>query len=57
MKILAVDTATRTCSVAVVDGDSLLAEITLTDNQTHSRHLLKMIENVTEDAGLKALRE
>ncbi len=53
MKILAVDTATRTCSVAVVDGDSLLAEITLTDNQTHSRHLLKMIETVVEEAGLK----
>jgi len=46
MKILAVDTSTKTCSVAVVDNFSLLAEETLLSDQTHSRHLMGMINNV-----------
>lgn len=52
MKILAVDTATRSCSVAVVDKDSLLAEITLVSGQTHSMHIMEMIETVIAKAGL-----
>lgn len=46
MKILAVDTATKTCSVALIDGEIPLAEITLAKNQTHSKHLMVMIESV-----------
>ena len=53
MKILAVDTATKSCSVAVIDGDSLLAESTSVNDQTHSRHLLNIIDNVLGMAGLK----
>ena len=53
MKILAVDTATRSCSAAVIDGEALLAETTNTSNQTHSRHLLDTIDAVIEQAGLE----
>ena len=53
MKILAVDTATKSCSVAVIDGDTLLAESTSFNGQTHSRHLLNIIDTVLGQAGLK----
>lgn len=53
MKILAVDTATKSCSAAVIDGDSLLADLTTLDDQTHSRHLLNIIDTVMGRAGLK----
>ena len=43
MKILAVDTAAQSCSVAIVDKKSLLTETTVVGNQTHSKHLMKMI--------------
>ena len=53
MRILAVDTSTRSCSVAVVDGSDLLAEITSGNGQTHSRHLMAMIDSALEMAGIK----
>jgi tRNA threonylcarbamoyladenosine biosynthesis protein TsaB len=52
MKILAVDTATRSCSVAIVDQGSLLAEITTVSGQTHSKHLMDMIHAVLQTANL-----
>ena len=53
MKILAVDTATESCSVAVIDGDILLAESTSHTGQTHSRQLLPILDTVLVQAGLK----
>ncbi|MBW2597806.1 MAG: tRNA (adenosine(37)-N6)-threonylcarbamoyltransferase complex dimerization subunit type 1 TsaB [Deltaproteobacteria bacterium] len=52
MKILAVDTATKSCSVAVVQEKSLLAEITTGRKQTHSKHLMEMINRVMGLSGL-----
>ncbi|MFH2220346.1 MAG: tRNA (adenosine(37)-N6)-threonylcarbamoyltransferase complex dimerization subunit type 1 TsaB [Pseudomonadota bacterium] len=52
MKILAVDTGTKSCSVAVVEKSSLLAEMTLVKDQTHSKHLMKMIHTVIGMSGL-----
>jgi len=52
MKILAVDTATKSCSVAIVDKKSLLAEMTVVNEQTHSKHLLEMIRLVVKHSGL-----
>jgi tRNA threonylcarbamoyladenosine biosynthesis protein TsaB len=52
MRILAVDTSTRSCSVAVVDGSDLLAEITSGNGQTHSRHLMAMIDSALELTGI-----
>jgi tRNA threonylcarbamoyladenosine biosynthesis protein TsaB len=44
MLILAIDTASRSCSVAVVDGDAVLAEINDASGETHSRHLMAMVD-------------
>jgi tRNA threonylcarbamoyladenosine biosynthesis protein TsaB len=52
MKILAVDTATSGCSVALTDGEHLLTEINLVSTQTHSRHLVGMIAEACRLAGL-----
>ncbi|MGA8179410.1 MAG: tRNA (adenosine(37)-N6)-threonylcarbamoyltransferase complex dimerization subunit type 1 TsaB [Desulfobacterales bacterium] len=52
MRILAVDTATTSCSVAIVDGASLAAEFTLNKKETHSKHLMEMIETVLKISGV-----
>jgi tRNA threonylcarbamoyladenosine biosynthesis protein TsaB len=52
MRILAVDTATTGCSVALTDGERLLAEINLASTQTHSRHLVGMIRDACRLAEL-----
>lgn len=54
MKILAVDTATRSCSVALTVGDRLAAEMTTTRKETHSRHLMGMIDTVLRTTGMAA---
>lgn len=54
MRILAVDTATRGCGVAVTDGDRLAAEMTSNRKETHSRHLMGMIDAVLRSAGMAA---
>ena len=48
MKILAVDTATRTCSVAVVDEESVISEYTVNHQDTHSKFLLGMIHDILD---------
>ena len=52
MRILAVDTATRSCSVAVTENESVLGEVTKVSEQTHSKHLLEMVHAVIREAGL-----
>ena len=52
MKILALDTATKSCSIAVVDKDSLLTEVTIVKEQTHSKHLMDIIHWVIGMSGL-----
>ena len=56
MKILGVDTASASCSLAVTDGVQLLGEITLVSGQTHSRHLVASIETIIMAAGLSLER-
>jgi tRNA threonylcarbamoyladenosine biosynthesis protein TsaB len=51
MKILALDTATKSCSVALTDDGSLSAELTIRKDQTHSRHLMELIHSVLEITG------
>ncbi len=53
MIILAVDTATTTCSVAIIDKKSVLAEVTLLREETHSKHLMDMIHTAIGFSGLK----
>ena len=52
MKILAVDTSTQTCSVALTDNDELIAETTTGIRQTHSKHLMDMIAQLLAGAKL-----
>jgi tRNA threonylcarbamoyladenosine biosynthesis protein TsaB len=52
MRILAVDTATKSCSIAVTEKQTVLAELTNTNGRTHSIHLLDMIHAVIQTAGL-----
>ncbi|NNK84267.1 MAG: tRNA (adenosine(37)-N6)-threonylcarbamoyltransferase complex dimerization subunit type 1 TsaB, partial [Desulfobacterales bacterium] len=52
MKILAVDTATKSCSVAIVDKESIIAEMTVINEETHSKHLLGIINVVLKYADL-----
>jgi tRNA threonylcarbamoyladenosine biosynthesis protein TsaB len=52
MRILAVDTASGSGSVAVADGDKFLAEITATRRETHSRYLMRLIDRALQLAGL-----
>jgi len=46
MKILAVDTATKSCSVAIMDAGSLSAELITLNEETHSKHLMELIHKV-----------
>ena len=53
MIILAIDTASRSCSVAVMDGEAVLAEISDVSGQTHSRHLMTMVDRALSAAGVR----
>ena len=56
MRVLAVDTSTRSCSVAVVAGGEVLAEVVSGNGLTHSRHLMAMVDSALELAGLDLSR-
>jgi tRNA threonylcarbamoyladenosine biosynthesis protein TsaB len=47
-----VDTATRSCSVAIADGDAVLAEVTIGALQTHAKHLMGMIDTAIGLSGI-----
>ncbi|TYT75590.1 tRNA (adenosine(37)-N6)-threonylcarbamoyltransferase complex dimerization subunit type 1 TsaB [Desulfobotulus mexicanus] len=52
MIILAADTTTASASVCVMEESRILARRFRNPGQTHSRHLLPMIEGVIDDAGM-----
>ena len=51
MNLLAVDTSTTSCSVALFNGDRLLAETVYAAGKSHSRHLVSMIHAILETCG------
>lgn len=53
MLVLAIDTATSVCSVALARDGKMLAEITTDFPRKHSQRLLPMVENLVAEAGLK----
>lgn len=53
MKLLALDTATEACSVAVLDGDTVVERYQLAPRE-HNRLILPMIEQVLAETGLTA---
>ncbi|MCF8069733.1 MAG: tRNA (adenosine(37)-N6)-threonylcarbamoyltransferase complex dimerization subunit type 1 TsaB [Desulfobacterales bacterium] len=52
MKILALDTATKSCSVAICEDTMLLAEINTATGRTHSKHLMEMVDLTFRMAGV-----
>lgn len=52
MKILAVDTATESCSLAVLEFNRVLAEVTNAIRQTHSRRLMQMVAMLMQMTGI-----
>ena len=54
MKILALDTSSAVCSVAVSEGDSIKSEINVDCRRTHSELLMPLVEACMNYAGWKA---
>ena len=46
MHILAIDTSTRSCGAALIEDQNLRAEMTIDIGDTHSKHLMAMIDQV-----------
>ena len=46
MKILAVDTSSAICSVALLDNDILIDEINLDNGRTHSENLMPLVDEI-----------
>ena len=46
MRVLAIDTSTTACSVAVVSGERIDAEVADYSGNTHARHLMARVEEV-----------
>jgi len=53
MKLLAIDTSTMSCSVALLDDEQLLAESIFTAGKTHSVNLMPMIVQMLERCGCR----
>lgn len=52
MKLLAVETATKTASVALVSEDRLLGEFTVQTQFTHSQSMMPMLDQLLQQAGI-----
>ena len=46
MRILAIDTSSPICSVAILENDNLIDEINLDDGRTHSENLMPLIDSI-----------
>ena len=53
MKILAVDTATKTCAAAIVDNGETVTEIIVDQGKTHTRVLMEIISDILSAAGMR----
>ncbi len=52
MLILGIDTTTLSCSVALLENDSILAELTLNIKKTHSERLMPLLDLMLNEAGI-----
>ncbi len=53
MKILSIDTSTASGSIALLEDDRLLAELTTCIQKTHAERLLPSIKNLLDSVGIK----
>jgi tRNA threonylcarbamoyladenosine biosynthesis protein TsaB len=51
MLILGIDTTTLACSVALLQGDNVLAELTLNIKKTHSERLMPLLDHMLQETG------
>lgn len=52
MKILAIDTASTVCSVAILEDTKLLGHKTMDDEKTHSQKLMPLVEELFSELNL-----
>ena len=53
MLILGIDTTTLACSVALLRGDTVLAELTLNIKKTHSERLMPLLDHMLQETGIE----
>ena len=49
MKILAIDTSSKVCSVAILENDKVIDELNLNDGKTHSENLMPIIDQLLKE--------
>ena len=52
MKVLAIDTATKSATAAITEDGALLGEVTLNLNKPHSQKIMPLIENLLKELEL-----
>jgi len=51
MLVLGIDTATKTASIGLIDGDRMIGEYNLQVERVHSKRLMPMIDEVLRESG------
>ena len=52
MRILAIETSALECSVALLDGDTILGEFSVNNKKTHSQMLMPMLSDLMDRSGV-----
>ena len=52
MKILAIDTSSKRCSVCIYDNDHVIINLNNDDEKTHSVKLMPMVDQAFKETGL-----
>ena len=53
MKILAIDTSSSICSVAILENDNLIDKNEIDDGKTHSENLMPLLDELLKRNSLK----
>lgn len=52
MKILSIETASNNCSVAILEDNKLIKELSVCDENTHSQKLMPLIDSILKETNL-----
>lgn len=53
MKILSIETASNTCSVALLEDTQVIQELSICDEHTHSQKLMPLVAQIFKESNLK----
>lgn len=53
MKILAIDTSSKICSVAILEDNEKIEELNINDGKTHSENLMPLIDEILKKSNIK----